>query len=360
MRIVVGLVLFCLVLPCAFSIAANEIKTENASRDIIASVPRSISYQGVLKNLAGEPIPDTSCDVTFKIFAQESEGSNIWNQLIHVATDVNGAFTAQLANLNLPFDSDYWLQLEVSGIPLLPRQKLAMVPYAAISDTADYAQNSAYSDSAAFARLAGPTPVSGSIYRWAVFNTYMDGTTAWLMNNNPNMYGGIPPNVWTDGNGIAGNMSDDFEVLRTLFTKKGYGGSNATVFSSILLQYSSTNGQVGLVLFRIKNTTSSSITWTPTFCYTCYSGWGEVASAAINGTNVWTSATQNCGGNESIPIPISIPAMQTSTVIFVSTTGFSYNMGSYLYIRPFVLAFKDNTLDLPEGLIYVDDLDTAQ
>jgi hypothetical protein len=47
-----------------------------------------------------------------------------------------------LNDINLPFDEDYWLELEVGSEILDPRQKISMSAYSARSDTSDYSMNS--------------------------------------------------------------------------------------------------------------------------------------------------------------------------------------------------------------------------
>jgi hypothetical protein len=204
-----------------------------------------------------------------------------------------------------------------------------------------------------------PSKHTGAVYRWMVFDTYLNNL-GWINNNDPTMFGGIHPSTWTDGNGIAGNLSSDKEVLRTLFTRKGYAGKNANVVSEVYIQYSSTNGKVALVLFRIKNNTPNAITWTPNFHYTCYSGWSERASVALNGVTTWNSGATNAGVNNFTNIALSIPPERTSTIIFVSTSSSTTgSIGSNLTVRGLILAFGNNSLELPAGLEYVDDLDTA-
>lgn len=44
-----------------------------------------------------------------------------------------------MSDLNIPFDEDYWLELEINGQILDHHQKLNMVAYAAIADTASFA-----------------------------------------------------------------------------------------------------------------------------------------------------------------------------------------------------------------------------
>jgi len=197
----------------------------------------------------------------------------------------------------------------------------------------------------------------GSLYRWNVFDTYMN-MYAWLCGNDPSLYGGVPPNRWTDSSATAEQISSDKEVLRTLFCQKGYGGMNATVYSNVFIQYSSTTGRVVVCLFRIRNTMDYAINWTPYFRYTCYDAWGERASVALNGALAWTSGTGQAYGEQVANVTLSIPANRTSTVIFVSTSSPGYSPATF-HIRSSVLAFCNNSLALPAGLKYVDDLDTA-
>ncbi len=196
---------------------------------------------------------------------------------------------------------------------------------------------------------------TGAVYRWNVFSTYSQGS-GWYFNNSTAMTGGVNPSSWTDGNALASQMSSDKEVLRTLFSRKGYGGRNALVYADEWTFYSSTNSKVVVALFRIANTTGAPIVWTPIVFFTCYGGWNEWASAALNGVGMYNSA----GGNLSpvdgpISVPMTIPANRTSTAIFVSMSSNPNAQPT----RSTVLAFGTNSLALPAGLEYVDDLDRA-
>jgi hypothetical protein len=201
------------------------------------------------------------------------------------------------------------------------------------------------------------TPAPGATYRYAVFDTY-DNASSWLMGNDPSMFGGVPPSLWTDGSARAVQLSSSKEVLRTLFTKKGYAGKNAVVHAEIRQQYSSTDGRVVMALFRVRNATASPIGWSPVFWYTAYGTWGELASAALNGAEQFVSG--GGAGPQAAGVTLSIPANRTSTVIFVSTGSAPYATGSGgLMGRAIVLAFRNDSLALPAGLSFVDDLDTA-
>lgn len=198
---------------------------------------------------------------------------------------------------------------------------------------------------------------SGAVYRWATFSTYHENL-GWLMSDAPDLFGGVTPSDWTNGSAVAADLSSDKELLRTLFTRKGYGGKNATVVAEVYQQVSSTNGRAAAALFRIKNSTSGAINWSPHFCYTCFAGWSERASVALNGANSWNSGGENCGVDSETSVTLSIPGGRTSTVVFVSTGSVAYS-SSFGETRALILAFSDNSLDLPTGLEFVDDLDTA-
>jgi hypothetical protein len=200
--------------------------------------------------------------------------------------------------------------------------------------------------------FVGIAPFESSVpYRWQTFNTYDNATGSWLMGNNAAMSGGVNPSTWTDGNATAQNMSADLGVLSTFFTNKGYAGKNAMIWSEVEATFSSTNGEIGAALFRIQNSTGSAINWTPSFYYSSFGAWNEWAGVAVNGVNVWTSGGSNTLSSQSVTL--SIPANSTSTVIFTSSLGPAF---AGLSERAGQLGFFNNSLQLPAGLAFVDDL----
>ena len=98
--------------------------------------------------------------------------------------------------------------------------------------------------------------------------------------------------------------------------RPGYVDKNAMVSADVDITFSSTNGQVMATLFRLQNATASPITWSPSFYFSCYGGWGEWASVAVNGANVWTSG--GGAGVSQATASFSLPANTTSTVIFTA------------------------------------------
>lgn len=115
-----------------------------SSPGLITSVPRTMSYQGVLNDSDGDPVRNTTLNITFRVFDADEGGSQLWTEVVQVTTDQRGNFKAILGEtnpLNLSFDVNYYLELQIEGDPqpLEPRQKLHMAAYAARADTANNA-----------------------------------------------------------------------------------------------------------------------------------------------------------------------------------------------------------------------------
>jgi hypothetical protein len=195
-------------------------------------------------------------------------------------------------------------------------------------------------------------------YRYAFFNTYVEAAEGWMRGDNPFYFGGVAPSTWTDGNATAANISSNKESLRTLFTNKGWAGQNALLWSEVYLMYSSTNGRVFLSLFRVRNNTANDITWPVAWTYSAYTGWGENASVALNGSNVWNSPCNSQSVCDAT-FNITIPKNRVSTVIFQSTGSHPYSWGYNLQLRKIFQGFYNNSLKLPAGLEFIDDLDSA-
>jgi len=100
-----------------------------------AQVPKKISYQGILTNASGTPVPNGTYNLVFGIYNVASAGSALWTETWNAANAVqttNGHFTVLLGSLtvlNLPFDVQYYLGVAVSGGTELPRTALTTGPY---------------------------------------------------------------------------------------------------------------------------------------------------------------------------------------------------------------------------------------
>ena len=197
------------------------------------------------------------------------------------------------------------------------------------------------------------------MYRWSVFSTFDNPTGHWLFEDNATMFGGVAPSTWSDASALAGSVTSDKDMQRSLLTQKGYPGRNAVVVANTRIQYSSIDGTLVVALFRVKNTTAAPITWQPHFWYSCYRSWGEAASVALNGVNVLVDTCESSG--KMGIVTMSIPANRTSTAVFVSGSGVPafYGSANSYWVRATVSGFVDGSLALPSGLEFVDDLDTA-
>jgi hypothetical protein len=107
-----------------------------------AQVPKLVSYQGVLTDNGGNPVADGVYNVTFRVFDQSFGGAPHFTEAHsgpNAVTTVNGAFSAIIGSLDpltLPFDVQYWLELQVNADPALaPRILLTSSPYALMAHT---------------------------------------------------------------------------------------------------------------------------------------------------------------------------------------------------------------------------------
>jgi hypothetical protein len=117
---------------------------ENNEGSLITSViDRTITYQGILKSNTGTPVPDNTYNITFRIYKQLSGGTALWTSSSIPVITTGGLFSTQLGPISLPFDTTYYISIEVAGDVEMSRQMMTMSPYSASSDTANYAKASA-------------------------------------------------------------------------------------------------------------------------------------------------------------------------------------------------------------------------
>ncbi|MBK7853486.1 MAG: hypothetical protein IPJ66_20775 [Bacteroidetes bacterium] len=112
----------------------------------------------------------------------------------------------------------------------------------------------------------------GATYRWVSFHSY-DPNFGFYFGNDLNMFGGVTPANWTDGNALASQISPNKDIQRTFFQKKGYAKENALIYSDQFITNTSVDGQMVALLFRISNSTGAAINWTPFFQYSAYTVW---------------------------------------------------------------------------------------
>jgi len=112
-----------------------------ASCPVHADIPQFMSYQGVLRDAVGNPVPDGTYDVEFNLYDVATGGTTLWTEP-HTLTATGGIIEAQLGSITplsgLSFEVPYWLGVSVEGeAELTPRTPLATVPYAGRAGSAE-------------------------------------------------------------------------------------------------------------------------------------------------------------------------------------------------------------------------------
>ncbi|MBN1763601.1 MAG: hypothetical protein JW878_11120 [Methanomicrobia archaeon] len=109
-----------------------------------AGVPHLLSYQGVLADNLGDPVPDGTYQMTFSVYENATGGSALWFETRTVQV-TDGRFSILLGNVTpIPPDiflngSERWLGVQVeSDAEMTPRLRLASVAYAYV---AEYTRN---------------------------------------------------------------------------------------------------------------------------------------------------------------------------------------------------------------------------
>ncbi len=107
----------------------------------LADIPEIISYQGVLRDGSGNPVPDDDYLVTFRIYDVETGGTPLWTE-DQSLTATGGTINAHLGSVTtlttLEFDVPYWLGISIEGgTELAPRTAFTTVPYAGHAAFAD-------------------------------------------------------------------------------------------------------------------------------------------------------------------------------------------------------------------------------
>ena len=105
------------------------------------SVPRRISYQGILTKTNGQPAADKSYEVKFRLYKQLDGGDSFWEEIQQVYIN-DGLLSATLGIVNelAIIPSSAFLEVEVEGSVLQPRQEMTAVFYSIIADTAYHAK----------------------------------------------------------------------------------------------------------------------------------------------------------------------------------------------------------------------------
>ncbi|MBN2088312.1 hypothetical protein JW964_01805 [candidate division KSB1 bacterium] len=99
---------------------------------VLAQIPQTISYQGVLTDATGNPVLDGSYNLGFKLYASLTGETALWseNQSKTITDGVVDVILGSVNPLNLAFDRTYWLGISINqGAELSPRIQLTASPY---------------------------------------------------------------------------------------------------------------------------------------------------------------------------------------------------------------------------------------
>jgi hypothetical protein len=104
-----------------------------SGRATAPDLPSFMNYQGRLTGPEGSAITDGSYPAVFKLFPAPTEGTFLWSESDSISTH-SGVFSTTLGKVTpLPanlFEQRLWLETEINGTTLVPRQELGSVAYA--------------------------------------------------------------------------------------------------------------------------------------------------------------------------------------------------------------------------------------
>ena len=123
----------------------GQINNKSETRD--GNVPKHLSYQGLLTKANGKGVQDGTYQIIFRLYPEIDGETPFWEETQDVDID-DGIISVTLGE-TVPIDaipSEAYLEIEIDGTTLSPRQEMTSVFYAMVSDTAKYAQHGNYTD----------------------------------------------------------------------------------------------------------------------------------------------------------------------------------------------------------------------
>ena len=101
---------------------------------VFSEIPQVINYQGKVTDTGGIPVADGIYNVAFVIFDAATGGTELWNSGVQSIAVSEGIFNVLLGeipmlSLDLPFDEDYWLEVDIEGDIQSPRERLGSMGY---------------------------------------------------------------------------------------------------------------------------------------------------------------------------------------------------------------------------------------
>jgi len=100
-----------------------------------AEIPQVISFQGKVTDTGGVPVPDGDYDMEFRIYDAQTGGNEEWNSggspvSVSVTDGVFDVLLGESNAIELEFDEDYWLEVEIEGDVQSPRTRMGSTGYA--------------------------------------------------------------------------------------------------------------------------------------------------------------------------------------------------------------------------------------
>ncbi|MBU8922595.1 MAG: hypothetical protein KOO63_12325 [Bacteroidales bacterium] len=121
---------------------------------VLAEIPKTINYQGVLTDAEGNAVVDGIYEITTSLYDNLEGGTPLWQetQSVNVFKSTFSAILGVGTALELPFDNQYYLGISIEGgAELMPRVSLSALPYSMCSNNADMLDglhSDAFSDTA--------------------------------------------------------------------------------------------------------------------------------------------------------------------------------------------------------------------